>query len=72
MNKLGKLLRGICKLLHRIKVWCQCKIGHDYTCAVEEGLDPTTTQLNDLPKGFFDYAKMYCKRCGYVYQPNPK
>ena len=44
-----------------------CAIGdHDWTSAVNEGLKPTQKQLDDKIIGFWDYAKMYCKRCGKI------
>lgn len=47
----------------------RCLFGHDYTCAVEEGVEATTEQLKGGIEGFYDYAKMYCRKCGYVYKP---
>ncbi len=35
----------------------------------EQGIKPTKAQLDGGIAGFFDYARMYCKRCGYVYKP---
>lgn len=46
-----------------------CFSGHDYTCAASEGIMPTKQQMDFGVAGFSDYAKMYCKRCGYVYKP---
>lgn len=40
--------------------------GHEWTCDAEEGIKPTQHQLDNGAVGFFDYAKMYCKRCKYV------
>lgn len=46
--------------------WFLCLIGeHDWTCARSEGIAPTLKQLDSVA-GFFDYAKMYCSRCGKV------
>lgn len=44
----------------------QCKLlqDHDWTCAAAEGVQPTSEQLTSGVDGFYDYAKMYCKRCG--------
>jgi len=45
--------------------WFVCSVvGHDWTSAVEEGLKPTPKQMKDGILGFWDYAKMYCRRCG--------
>lgn len=48
--------------------WFQCKIlgMHDWTSAVLEGEKATPEQLGAGPRGFFDYAKLYCRRCGEV------
>ena len=40
---------------------------HDWTCAASEGLPPTEAQLRGGVEGFWDYATMYCKRCGRKY-----
>ena len=45
--------------------WCGIK-GHDWTCAVEEGIKPTKVQLANGMDGFMDYATTYCKKCGHV------
>lgn len=53
-----------------------CFIGdHSWTCAVEEGIKaadiPTVKALLDegqVYAGFTLYAKMYCRRCRYVYR----
>lgn len=46
--------------------WFLCLIGdHDWTCAVDEGIEATPKQLESVD-GFWDYAKTYCKRCGTV------
>lgn len=49
--------------------WLACNLlgDHDWTSAVMEGQDkPTQKQIDDGIAGFYDYAKMYCKRCGTV------
>jgi hypothetical protein len=47
--------------------WLACFMGnHDWTCAAAEGLKPTQAQLDAGIEGFYDYATMYCKRCGRV------
>lgn len=45
---------------------------HAWTCAAEQGIKPTQKQIDDGGDGFFDYATMYCKRCGYAYKPYRK
>ncbi len=37
---------------------------HDWTCKAQEGIAPSPEQIKDGISGFWDYAKMYCKRCG--------
>ena len=37
---------------------------HDWTCASAEGVPATPKQIADGIDGFYDYARMYCKRCG--------
>ena len=46
----------------------QCLVGgHDWTCAAREGIKPDPVKLKANPVGYFwEYAKMYCKRCGHV------
>ena len=39
---------------------------HDWTCDAAEGIPATPEQLATGIEGFYDYAKMYCKRCGKV------
>jgi hypothetical protein len=57
------------ELLKRFGRWLLCKTNnHCWTCAVEQGQDkPTPEQVAAGVEGFFDYAKMYCKYCGYVW-----
>ena len=61
-------IKQIWELAQAIADWMLCKIGdHDWTCALEEGQDkPTQKQIDDGVEGFYDYAKMYCKRCGTI------
>lgn len=48
--------------------FCEWSIrGHEWTCAAEEGIPPTKTQIADAAKGFESYSVMYCKKCGYIY-----
>lgn len=50
-----------------IDIFMTCKLWglHDWTCAAEQGIPPTTEQLKSLD-GFYDFAKMYCKRCNHI------
>ncbi len=52
------------------KTWC-CKLWkwHDWTCACEQGIKPPK-EINEA--SFYEYAKMYCKRCGFVYPLSQK
>ena len=53
------------KLLGRLS----CLAGHHrWTCAAAEGVKPTQAQLDTDIAGFYDYATMYCARCGRVSQ----
>lgn len=48
--------------------WLSCLTGdHDWTCAAEQGIKATPEQLKDID-GFWDYATMYCNRCGHQYK----
>jgi len=56
-----------------VKNKIKCYFGmHEWTCAAEQNIKATPKQLKDGVDGFFDYAKMYCKHCGYVYVPTKK
>ncbi len=45
----------------------QCLImGHDWTSEAIKGIPPTKKQTDDQMNGFWDYAKMYCDRCGAI------
>lgn len=47
------------------RLWsCYLWRFHDWTCAAAEGIPATPEQLASGIEGFYDYAKMYCKRCG--------
>lgn len=50
-------------MIKKIKCW---SIGHDWTCAAEEGIPATKEQMNGGVAGFWSYAQMYCKRCGEI------
>lgn len=51
-----------------LKKWWQCKVMkfHKWTCNHEKGIPPTDEQLNNGVGGFYDYATMYCDRCGKI------
>ena len=50
-----------------LKLWfCWIWKDHDWTSACQKGIPPTTEQLKGGVEGFYDYAKMYCDRCGHV------
>ena len=55
-------------MLEKIKIFFKCKIlgDHNWTCAAEQGENPTEKQVSDGLKGFKDYATMYCKDCGKI------
>lgn len=58
----------------RIIHWILCNIlsDHDWTSANNEGIGPTQKQIDNGVSGFYDYAKMYCKRCGTLSKLNLK
>ena len=43
---------------------CKLMEDHDWTSAAMENKEPTREQLARDVAGYYDYAKMYCKRCG--------
>ncbi len=46
------------------KILCLMDL-HTWTCAAEEGIEPTPEQLKPpYTVGFAEYAKSYCKHCG--------
>lgn len=58
------------KLIKILTTSIGCLIGlHDWTCAAGEGIKPTKKQIDDGIEGFYDYAKMYCKKCNHIYIP---
>ena len=56
----------LARLLERIVKFFACRIGHDWTCAAAEGVPATKEQIANGVEGFYDYATMYCRRCGHV------
>jgi len=49
-----------------LKLWlCKLWKWHKWTCANEEGIEPTDKQVAAGLAGFYDYAKMYCDRCDH-------
>ena len=57
---------GVFKSL-RIVFSCYGMNQHNYTSAAMEGKAPNKKQIEDGVQGFYDYAKMYCKRCNHIY-----
>jgi hypothetical protein len=51
--------------------WCRLLKWHKWTSAPQKGLKPTAQQLTSA-EGFWDYAKMYCERCGHVSELSKK
>ena len=51
--------------------WILCHVihDHDWTCKAEQGIDPSEAEVKAGVAGFWNYATMYCKRCGKVYIP---
>ena len=47
---------------------CCFFVGHEFTCNHQKGIAVTEEQLKAGVKGFFDYATMYCDRCGKVFK----
>ncbi len=45
------------KILQKIYCWI---FFHDWTCKAEQGIAP------QIGESFYEYTKMYCKRCGNV------
>lgn len=45
---------------------CWALDAHDWTSAAEQGLRPTQNQLSMGQPGFWEYARMYCRRCGRI------
>jgi len=56
--------------MKKLRRWINCKLlkSHDWTCAAKEGIKPTNTE--PTLEAFKEYAKMYCKSCGYVSELN--
>ena len=52
--------------LKSIKDFIQCKIlkNHVWTSKAEQGIKPTPEQINGGVDGFWDYAEVYCSKCG--------
>ena len=55
----------VCRFLSM--VW-NCKIWkfHKWTSAAQKGIPPTIEQIKNGIQGFYDYATMYCERCGHI------
>jgi len=57
---------SINNVLNKIFCFFLC---HDWTCRAAEGEEPTKTEIEAGISGFYQYAQMYCKRCGHIYKP---
>jgi hypothetical protein len=44
------------------KLLCWTNYHHEWTCHAEQGIPATNEQLKS-EKGFWEYARMYCKHC---------
>ena len=58
--------------VERFVMFFVCWLGHDWTSAAMEGKPPTSDQLANGVDGFYDYATMYCGRCGHVSELNKR
>ncbi len=55
------------------KIFCCWMLqSHDWTAQSLKGIPPTDAQIKGGISGFWDYAKMYCDRCGKVSDLNHK
>jgi hypothetical protein len=45
--------------------FCKIMDSHEWTSNAQQGIPPTPEQLKSVA-GFWDYATMYCKRCGHI------
>lgn len=74
MNEVNCSESGAAKrsVFDRLVMFFRCLHGHGWTYNAEQKIPPTLAQLEGGVEGFFDYAKMYCKRCGYEYQLNKR
>lgn len=56
-----------------LKCFMLCRVlgNHDWTSRAQQGIPPTREQLS-TPDGFWDYAKMFCRRCGRVSRLNDR
>lgn len=52
--------------MNKLKQWFCGFFGHDWTSSAMQEKPPTKEQINNGVDGFYDYATMYCKRCGHV------
>lgn len=65
--KLVSALTTTKKVLAKVFL-CKVLRDHRWTSAAQQGIPPTPAQLADGMVGFWDYATMYCGRCGHVYE----
>ena len=62
--------RAACGHLERIVKSFVCFFtgGHSWTSKAMEGIPPTSEQIDNGVAGFYDYAEMYCGKCGRISQ----
>lgn len=60
-KRVGAVIGGFFYRLWNCRIWK----FHDWTSAAQQGIPPTPEQLKSVD-GFWDYATMYCKRCGRI------
>ena len=51
--------------------WCKIWKWHKWTSAVQQGILATPEQLSTI-EGFWNYAAMYCDRCGHISELSKK
>lgn len=54
------------EFMNKLKQWLCGWTGHRWTSSAMQDKTPTKEQINDGIEGFYDYATMYCERCGHV------
>ncbi len=48
-------------------IMVKCSVmGHDWTSEAIKGNPPTKYQIDRKQDGFWEYARMYCDRCGSI------
>lgn len=61
---LGFSIKDFRKAVNKKLYLKQCICVHTWTSQAMEDKPPTAEQLKSI-EGFFDYAKLYCKKCKY-------